>query len=83
MPVPIISGDKKSMVQITKLITANRMDILKLRVAIMIRAGWTQRKKVKASSDIAQRSKRFTLYFPDLFTQIPSRLLWEASSHML
>ena len=28
-------------------------------------------------------SKRFTLYFPDRPFQTPSKLLWEASSHML
>ena len=28
-------------------------------------------------------SKCFTLYFPDLFNQSTSQLLWEASSHML
>ena len=47
-------------------------------------------KKVKASSDIAQypvlRTTQHALHFTsltDLFTQTPSRLLWEASSHML
>ena len=46
--------------------------------------------KVKASSYIAQysvlRTIQSTLHFTsltDLFTQIPSRLLWEASSHRL
>ena len=37
-----------------------------------------------AVSSPQDRSKRFTLYFPaDLFTQTPSRLLWEEFSHML
>ena len=47
-------------------------------------------KKVKASSYIAQypvlRTAQCALHFTsltDLFTQTPSRLLWEASSHML
>ena len=47
-------------------------------------------KKVKASSYIAQypvlRTVQSALHFTfltDLFTQTPSRLLWEASSHML
>ena len=46
--------------------------------------------KAKASSYIAQypvlRTVQSTLHFTsltDLFTQTPSRLLWEASSHML
>ena len=46
--------------------------------------------KLKASSYIAQypvlRTVQSALHFTsltDLFTQIPSRLLWEASSHML
>ena len=46
--------------------------------------------KVKASSYIAQypvvRTAQCALHFTsltDLFTQTPSRLLWEASSHML
>ena len=48
------------------------------------------KKKVKASSYIAQypilRTVQSTLHFTsltDLFTQTPSRLLWEVSSHML
>ena len=48
------------------------------------------KKKVKASSYIAQypvlRTVQSALHFTsltDLFTQTPSRLLWEASSHML
>ena len=51
---------------------------------------WSEHKKVKASSYIAQypglRTAQSTLHFTsltDLFTQTPSRLLWEASSHML
>ena len=45
-------------------------------------------KKVKISSFIAQvlRTVQIALHFTsltDLFTQTPSRLLWEASSHML
>ena len=47
-------------------------------------------KKVKASSYIAQYPVLMTFQCPlhftsltDLFTQTPSRLLWEASSHML
>ena len=47
-------------------------------------------KKSKGSSYIAQypvlRTAQSALHFTsltDLFTQIPSRLLWEASSHML
>ena len=47
-------------------------------------------KKVKASSYIAQypvlRTVQSALHFTsltDLFTQPPSRLLWEASSHVL
>ena len=37
-----------------------------------------------AVSSTQDRSKRFTLYsVTDLFTQTPSRLLWEASSYML
>ena len=47
-------------------------------------------KKVKANSYIAQypvfRTIQSALHFTsltDLFTQTPSRLLWEASSHML
>ena len=50
----------------------------------------TCKKKAKASSYIAQypvlRTVQSTLHFTsltDLFTQTPSRLLWEASSHML
>ena len=47
--------------------------------------------KVKASSHIAQypvlrtaqSALHFTTSLTDLFTQTPSRLLWEASSHML
>ena len=46
--------------------------------------------KIKASSYIAQypvlRTVQGTLHFTsltDLFTQTPSRLLWEASNHML
>ena len=59
-------------------------------------AGWLlptkqfKKKKVKASSYIAQypvlRTVQSALHFTsltDLFTQTPSRLLWEASSHML
>ena len=49
-----------------------------------------RRKKVKASSYIAQylvlRTAQSVLHFTSLtglFTQTPSRLLWEASSHML
>ena len=48
------------------------------------------KKRVKASSYIAQypvlRTAQSALHFTsltDLFTQTPSRLLWEASSHML
>ena len=50
----------------------------------------TDKKKVKASSYIAQypvlRTVQSALHFTsltDLFTHTPSRILWEASSHML
>ena len=49
-----------------------------------------ERKVKKATSDIAQypvlRTVQSALHFTsltDLFTQTPSRPLWEASSHML
>ena len=45
------------------------------------------KKKVKASSYIAQypvlRTIQIALHFTSLFTQTPSRLLWDESSHML
>ena len=58
---------------------------------ILIHQPWTCKKKgKKVSSYIAQypvlRTAQSALHFTsltDLFTQTPSRLLWEASSHML
>ena len=56
----------------------------------LVRKTIVVRVKKKASSDIAQypvlRTVQSALHFTsltDLFTQTPSRLLWEASSHML
>ena len=46
-----------------------------------------RQRQVKASSYIAQypvlRTVQSALHFTSLFTQTPSQLLWEASSHML
>ena len=61
-----------------------------MSVNLSIDSSATLRRKVKASSYIAQypvlRTIQSALHFTsltDLFTQTPSRLLWEVSSHML
>ena len=63
------------------------LDVVLVRQQVM---WWISQKKVKAISYIAQyailRTVQSTLHFTsltDLFTQTPSRLLWEATSHML